>query len=386
MAKKEIKAVQRLIKLEADANGSVTVPDRIHLMSAGHWHTPYHGAFEMTTKDLAEMVVNFENSVASVEGSKKLPINYGHDISGKAAGWITALTLENGGDELWGTVEWTPLGRQMLEDGELRYISPEWNPRDWPYENPEVEGEFFDNVLSGAGLTNNPLFKKLTPIMASIDAGAGDKSRQHQGGDMDLAALRSKKKDELSAEELVFVTEHKAELTDEERTAFELTLDTDAAAEAANGQTASAAPKGLTAAQKAQWDKLTADAAAGRQASEDLRRSRLTASVNAGIERGAVKSDQAKSTVDLLMASTPAQEKAMLTFIENLPSNSMIASEHGSAAGGDATASATLFDKARTIMASAKVNVDVALKQARKENPDLAKQFDQEQKEAKESK
>ena len=211
------KAVQRLISLKADANGNVVVPDRINLMNVGHWHTPWHGAFEMTPSDLADMVINFENGVGAVEGSKKLPINYGHDISGKAAGWITKLTLENNGSELWGDIEWTPHGKEMLATAEFRYISPEWNPRDFPWENPEIEGEFVDNVITGAGLTNIPLFKKLQPIMASEDAGRSDTSKQDEGGDMDLEQVRVKKPEDLTEDEKAFLDEHKADLTDDER-------------------------------------------------------------------------------------------------------------------------------------------------------------------------
>ena len=70
-------AEQRTIKLKADKNGSVAVPDSIHLMSTGHWHTPWHGAFEMTSTDLQEMVDNFDKGIGLVEGSNKAPITTG---------------------------------------------------------------------------------------------------------------------------------------------------------------------------------------------------------------------------------------------------------------------------------------------------------------------
>ncbi|WKK71466.1 phage protease [Rathayibacter oskolensis] len=239
-----------------------------------------------------------------------------------------------------GSVKWTREGARSLKEEEYAYISPEWNPRDFPWENPEVEGEFVDNVFTGAALTNIPLFKKLKPVMASRDAGGSDK--HNEGESMDLATLRAKKADELSDEEKAFLAEHKTELTDDESTAFGLVeetaeekeareaaekADADAEAEAdrkaaedAKGVQASA--HGLTASQIAQ---LQADAKAGREAQQELLKTRLTASVTAHIERGAIKSDQLDSAVSLLMASSDAQRTALSTFLDALPANKLIA-------------------------------------------------------------
>src|SRR4051794_10483511 len=116
------KAVQRLIKIEADENGNP--PSRIHLLSVGHWHTPWHGAFEHTSADLAEMVEHFNEGIGLVEGSNKFAINYSHNGGERAAGWVTELGLDNDGTELWAeNVEWTPAGSQALKDKEFRYIS-----------------------------------------------------------------------------------------------------------------------------------------------------------------------------------------------------------------------------------------------------------------------
>ncbi|PPH83916.1 hypothetical protein C5C50_04245 [Rathayibacter sp. AY1D9] len=335
------KAVQRLIKISADADGNG--PSSIHLMSAGHWHTPWHGAFEMTSDDLADMVTNFEAGVGLVaENKNRAPLNYGHDMGGKAAVWITGLFLENDGTELWGSVKWTREGARSLKEEEYAYISPEWNPRDFPWENPEVEGEFVDNVFTGAALTNIPLFKKLKPVMASRDAGGSDK--HNEGESMDLATLRAKKADELTDEEKAFLAEHKTELTDDERTTFGLVdaeteeektareaqekADADAKAEAdrkaaEEAKNVQASAHGLTASQIQQ---LQADAKAGREAQQELLKTRLTASVTAHIERGAIKSDQLDSAVSILMASSDAQRTSLTAFLEALPTNTLIAS------------------------------------------------------------
>lgn len=338
-------------------------------MSVGHWHAPWHGNFEMTPEDLAEMVIHFEEGVASVEGSKKLPVNYGHDVSGKAAGWVTKLHLENGGQELWGDVEWTKEGLRMLAEGEFKYISPEWNPRSFPYQDPEDEDLWLNNVFTGAGLTNVPLFKKLKPIMASRVMGSSDKPKQSKGEDMNLEEVRVKKPEELSAEEKTFLEEHKADLTDEERTSFGLVQTGDegegkdagtgegkGADDAGDGgegqgdgtgQQASGAAHGLSASQIKQ---LQADAAAGREAQQELLKSRLMASVDSAITRGAVKSDQREDAVKVLMASTDAQRPALLDFIKNLPDNSLLASEIGDGGSAERSAEDELRERAANVV------------------------------------
>lgn len=341
----------RAVSIKADASGNP--PSRIHLMSAGHWHAPWHGNFEMTDKDLAEMVSNFDAGVALVEGSKKLPINYGHDISGKAAGWITGLSVENDGTELWGDVEWTTNGKKMIGEGEFRYISPEWNPRSFPYQDPEDEDLWLNNVFTGAGLTNIPLFKKLKPVMASRVTGHSDKRKKGENM-IKLEEVRVKKPEDLNDGERTFLAEHQADLTDEERKTFGIedadaakskadaeakaqaekeAADKAAAEEAEKAKQASTKTGGLTANQIKQ---LQADAKAGREAQQELLKTRLTASVKTHVDRGAIKSDQLDQTVNLLMASSETQRANLEQFLADLPNNELIGGEMGKGVQGSA--------------------------------------------------
>ena len=340
-----VKAVQRLVHIEADASGNP--PTAIHLLSIGHWHTPWHGAFEHTAEDLAAMVTNFQGGVGLVANPKKpgvfeAPINYDHEHR-KAAAWITDLFTENNGTELWGHTRWTKAGAQALRDEEYKYISPEWNPRDWPWEDPEQEGVYVDNVLTAAALTNEPLFKKLQPIMASAHGPDGVKVN-NEGGDMDLATILAKKADERTDDEKAFVLEHKAELTAEQLEAEGLTADeTDeqkAAREAAEKEAANKAAADAKAAEDTKRKeasalhgytpeklaKLEADAKAGREAQQELLRTRLEASVREHIARGAIKSDQSEAAVQILMASSDSQREKVQEFMKALPDNKILAS------------------------------------------------------------
>lgn len=353
-------------------------------MSAGHWHTPWHGAFEMTTEDMAEYVSNFDQGIGLVAGSKKAPVNYGHDITGKAAGWITRLFIDNDGTELWGDVSWTPEGKRMLADEEFKYISPEWNPRAVPWENPEEDGDVVNNVFTGAGLTNIPLFTKLKPVMASIVIGSSDNNK----GDtqVNLEEARKKKVDELTDDEKTFLEEHKADLTDEERATFGLADEPDGGGEgeddgegeqvndADNQPPKVAANAKVIQISASQLIQLKADAKAGREASDKLAHNEATALVEKHITAGRIKSSEAENTVNMLLASTGDQRKAIETHLDALPANPLLAGEKGSSKDGAAEdASDELMVKAAAVVkeSGGKTTLAEATKQILASNTDL---------------
>lgn len=196
--------------IKADKNGNV--PTTINLLKAGSWNTPWHGDFELTGDDLEEMAGHFGEGIGLVdEDEKQAPLNYGDLAGDKAAGWMKRLYVQavNGTAALLADVEWTPAAVQAIKDGEWKYISPEFNPRGWPWEDPEQEFTFVDNVLTGAALTNIPLFKKLKPIRASrippftavtaSQPGGGDK--HNQGEPMKLEDILAKQVSERTEEE-----------------------------------------------------------------------------------------------------------------------------------------------------------------------------------------
>lgn len=352
-----MKAVQRIIEIQADSTGSRVVPDRIELMQAGKWNTPWHGSFEMTVEDLHQMVANFDAGIGLVKDSKRAPINYGHNDGGKAAGWINKLAVE--GDRLMGDIEWTPAGRKALDDTEYRYISPEWNPRSMPWEDPEKDGTFVDNVFLGAAVTNIPLFTKLKPVMASRDGsnGGGDTSNDKQGENMDLSQIRAKALEDLTDDEKAFLEEHKEELNDEERTKFGLVdkaddadSDGDKADDADDDKADDAAEDSTDDDDAADSDddgddkKKTADRKAGVTISaEELKNLKASAAradklaleietdkaskvMASAVRTGKVKQDQKDAGVALLLADRDGKFKA---FIEALPENKLLASEQG---------------------------------------------------------
>lgn len=386
-------SLYRRIKIQADATGQL--PTEIQLLHTGNWNTPWHGDFETTSDDITQYASHFTQGIGLVQGSNRLPINFGHDTGGKAAAWMPTVEPRNGDTELWATnIEWTPAGRQAVLDGEYRYISPEFNPRSLPFEDPEVAGMRTDNVLSGAALTNIPLFKKLKPVMASVVKG----SDNNKGEDMTLEDVRAKKAEDHTDDEKAFLKEHKAELTDAERESFGLTdaaagadagdqgnddagkADNDADKGAGDGVQASAGAVTISA---SELSKLKADAAAGVKAAQELARNKATNLVKAHVARGAIKSASSEEAVNLLMASGSSLQDRLEKFMASLPSNELITA--GEKGDGSDTPSATVAvnQEVQTLMASEKLSYKDALHQVRTTKPDLYTAYQTEQEEKK---
>jgi phage I-like protein len=358
-----IKGFHNLVKISADAEGNA--PKTIELLRTGKWNTPWHGDFEITPEDIQQYVLNAANGVGLVAADPKVPVNYGHASYDKAAGWMPRVYASDDGQALLGDVNWTPAAEQAIKDGEWKYISPEFNPTSWPWEDPEEEFHFVKNVITGAALTNIPLFKKLKPITASrlptkvVKADQTGNGDNHKGETMKLEDILAKPVAELDDAEKAFLTEHKSELDADQLKTYGLEEDdeaTKAAKEAADKEAAdkaaaekaeadakaakdaeeaskieaSAALKGITPEQFAQ---LQADAKAGREAQQLLAENEARNFIKASISSGRVKSDQQEAAVKLLLASKGEQRTQLEAFINALPESKLLGDEKGSGKG-----------------------------------------------------
>lgn len=414
-------------RIKADASGNA--PSSIELLKTGSWETPFHGDFEITEADLHEYAANFANGVGLVEQDKKAPIDYAHDMAGKAAGWITRLRVSDDGQTLIGDgVTWTPAAEQAIKDGEWKYISSEFNPRGMPWFDAEgsEDGDnitFINNVLTGAALTNIPLFKKLKPIMASrvptkktVKADATGDSDKHKGERMTLEEIRAKDVASVTDEEKTFLADHKADLTADELTKYGLEATDDDAAKAAAEKEAAdkakAEQEAKEAADKAAAEakaseeaakveasakpvsisadrlaKLEADAQAGREAQQKLARNEAEAFVSASVRAGQIKSGEKDRAVELLLASSGKQRTELESFIKGLPANELLGKEIGDAGQAVSTgAHEELHQKTvASIKASADKGQNIAYSQARKDilaaDSELAKRVKQEEEE-----
>lgn len=140
-------------------------PQAIQLLKVGAFNHPFYGLMRITPQTLAEMVAN----VASDVRKQKLPVDYGHDDGGKAAGWMKRVYTEDGGNTLWAEVEWTPAAKQGIADKEWCYFSSDFY---FQWEDPET-GALYENVLNGGGLTNRPFIKGMQAVAQFSEKGDG---------------------------------------------------------------------------------------------------------------------------------------------------------------------------------------------------------------------
>lgn len=187
-----------------NASESVSIPDTIHLIPIGQWDHDLYGPILITASDCREFVQNFNAGIrkgvfitAGHEGYEELP----------ATGWITSLEVRD--DGLWGMVEWNELGKQILADKQYKFFSPEFY-RD--YEDPQSHA-LYRNVLTGGALTKSPYFKELSAIVFSEKNIRKIKNSENT---MNLNEVLAIPLDQLTDEQKAFIIEHKAELTPEQ--------------------------------------------------------------------------------------------------------------------------------------------------------------------------
>jgi len=109
---------------------------------------------------LDQMVKNFDEKTRGIE----IMLDAGHNSDREAYGWFKSLSVKMGEDgkaELWGTVELTSLGQRSLTEKLYGYISADF---DMSYKDNESLVNH-GAVLLGAGLTNRPVVKRMSPAI-----------------------------------------------------------------------------------------------------------------------------------------------------------------------------------------------------------------------------
>lgn len=143
------------IELEDGARNVST----LQVLPEGKFKHPWYGDLDFTAPTLRAMQRNFDRKVLGID----VMVDEGHDRS-KALGWFKGLKHRNhemNGVQyagLFAEVEWTDLGRSLLERDIYRYFSAEVGS----YVAPD--GKKYPNVLFGGGLTNRPFFKQMPAV------------------------------------------------------------------------------------------------------------------------------------------------------------------------------------------------------------------------------
>lgn len=335
------------IKINADSQGQP--PRTIQLLRAGSWNTPWHGDFDITPEDIEQFVSNYEANIGLPDDSEgKIQVNYSHKSHEKAAGWLSNLRAEevDGVLSLLGDIEWTPAGSQALADGEFRYISPEFNPRALPWEDPEQEWRMVANVLTGAGLTNIPLFKKLKKVAASErpePKGSSKNSNQGEPMSLKLEEVRILEASAITADQRTFLEDNKAELTADELTKFNITAGEAPESDDPTKIEGDAKSVTITASELAE---LRENASKGVAAAQKLDQKEASDFAEARIEAGQVKSGEKDALVSILLASSADDRTKLESFLSGLPVNTDI---NGQALGNDGkSVSASAHDELTT--------------------------------------
>jgi len=152
---------------EKIANSAFVVSDMIHLAPIGEYSHP-SGLMQVITPEAVQaMANNFAAKKASDPSWGGALIDYDHkSATGKgseAAGWLT--NVEARPDGLWGKVAWTPSGKEAVQNGVFRYVSPVWNRSDCTdLGNDRVT----PTVLDSLAICNNPNME-MTPISKILE-------------------------------------------------------------------------------------------------------------------------------------------------------------------------------------------------------------------------
>lgn len=187
-----------------------SAPAKIQLFRVGKFYHAEYGEFEITPKTLAEIKKNFEAKVRGID----LALDYRHDNEDVAAAWIKSLELQDDGKSLWAEVDWTPRGKQVVQDKEFRYISPEFS---FAYKDNETLKDHGPTLL-GAGLTNRPVIKKMEPV-AQLSEYKADGSKEKQPLKQGESKMNEPKKlADMSPEEMMkMIQELQAKIADYEK-------------------------------------------------------------------------------------------------------------------------------------------------------------------------
>lgn len=321
----------RLTKIEADENGNL--PTTLQLLHVGSWNTPWHGDFEITKADIDEFVENNRNGVGlPAEANSRIQINYNHKSYEKGAGWVGNIRAEyvDSVYSLVGDPEYTPAAKKAIADGEYAYVSPEFNPRALPWEDPEEEWRMVANVITGVALCNNPLFKKLKKVSAS-ERPDSNKPSKGEPMSLKLEEVRILEASAITADHRTFLEEHKSELSADELAKFDIKADEKPAPVNVEGD---AKPVTIDASELAS---LKAAAQQGVEAAQELAQTKASSFAAARIEAGQVKSDQKDSLTKILLASSAEARTELESFLSGLPVNGSIGTELGD--GGKTVAS-----------------------------------------------
>jgi phage I-like protein len=142
------------VLLDAPAQGT----REVQIAKTGTFKDPRYGTFTITLRDFSKWIANFQELHRS-EGREGLPVDVDHrpEKSGdtEAVGWITSLSIKS--NELWASVEWNSVGKELVADRRYKYLSPTY-----VHNYKDEHGKEHGTALVGVALTNRPFLTMAT--------------------------------------------------------------------------------------------------------------------------------------------------------------------------------------------------------------------------------
>lgn len=134
----------------------------LEVLKVGDFDSPTHGKFKITQEMLSDAVQNFNKNVHRLKVKDEIvaPLNFSHNQSGEAAGWIKELYLSDDKTTLIAKILLTEEGKKKAKTGGFLFASAEFS---FLFYDPELK-QNFKNVLTGVALTNIPFMRGLNSI------------------------------------------------------------------------------------------------------------------------------------------------------------------------------------------------------------------------------
>lgn len=113
--------------------------------------------FKVDTEQMESFVQNFKDRVLGTDP----PVNFGHERTGEASGWIKDLFLDPTRTKLFALIKWSASGLEGLKGLMWRYVSAEFTNR---FVDGST-GKQFGPTLAGVALTNVPFLRHAPAVV-----------------------------------------------------------------------------------------------------------------------------------------------------------------------------------------------------------------------------
>jgi len=376
------------------AETSVNNPiSEIEVLTEGLWEHELYGEIEITPEDINLFIENFNNKARKID----IAVDQEHMPEKGAVGWFKELkkVISNGVTRLKATIEWTPVGVDMLKQSIYKYFSPEF---DFEYEDPETH-ETVRNVLLGGALTNRPYFKSLAPVQLSENIFINESSinlQNKKGGEQimtkeELVAKLAENEayelpEDASEEERALLVEVKAEAEvaqkelkaePEEGEEPETENPAENEEEGEKGEGEGEAPvQGSEVPSAKEFNQVKSELGVLRKKMrfQEIDETVRGYTFSESNPEGRLLPKSKEVAQKLLMSLTSRQGKMFDEFVKNLPKiNSMMFDEMGGSSGDSVKASEELNAKVDTLAKELGITFGQALKKVSADNPELVK-------------